>query len=150
MANADILVATNEDIPVLTRLYNEIFRPARDEQFFRRRFMGRHNVLLLLASMDRRPVGFAVGFELKPTIHFSWLAGVVPELSRQGIARQLLEAQHAWATENGYQYVRMECHNAHRAVMHLAIDLGYDIIGLRWDNERTENLIIFEKTLSDG
>ncbi|MCK6457223.1 MAG: GNAT family N-acetyltransferase [Phycisphaerae bacterium] len=150
MANAEILIAGSEDIPILTKLYNEIFRPPRDEQFFRRRFMGRRNILLLLALVDQRPVGYSVGFELKPSVFFAWLAGVLPELRRQGIASQLMEAQHAWAAENGYSYIRIECHNAHRAVIHMAIALNYDIIGLRWDSERSENLIIFERSLTDA
>ncbi len=147
MANADIMIAGTEDIPTLVELYNEVFRPARDEQFFRRRFMGRRNILLLLAHVDGRPVGYSIGFELKPSTFFAWLAGVVPELRRQGIATQLMEAQHSWCAEHGYSYIRIECNNSHRMVMHLAVKLGYDIIGLRHDQERGENLIIFEKNL---
>jgi GNAT superfamily N-acetyltransferase len=149
MANAEIIVAGTEDIPILVNLYNEIFRPAHDEQFFIRRFMGRRNILLLLANIDQRPIGFAVGFELKPSVYYAWLSGVVAEYRRQGIAAQLMEAQHAWAADRHYRYIRMECHNAHRAVLHMAIALGYNIIGLRWDAERQENLIIFEKTLDE-
>lgn len=149
MANAEIVVAGTEELPILASMYNEVFRPPRDEQFFRRRFLGRHNLLFLLAAVERRPVGFAVGFELKPSTFYSWLAGVVPEMRRQGVARQLLEAQHAWAIEHGYTYIRMECHNAQRPVMHLAIALGYDVAGLRWDMDRQVNQIIYEKALSD-
>jgi hypothetical protein len=43
--------------------------------------------------------------------------------------------------------MRLECQNAHRPMLHLAIELGYDIVGLRWDADRGTNLILFEKNL---
>ena len=33
-------------------------------------------------------------------------------------------------------------------VLHLSIALGYDIVGIRWDSQRGDNLIIFEKALN--
>jgi len=35
-------------------------------------------------------------------------------------------------------------------MLHLAIDLGYDIVGMRWDADRAENLVVFEKNLTAG
>jgi hypothetical protein len=43
----------------------------------------------------------------------------------------------------------MECHNAHRPILHMAIKTGFNIVGVRWDPDRAENLIIFEKQLID-
>jgi hypothetical protein len=34
-------------------------------------------------------------------------------------------------------------------MLHLAIELGYDIVGMRWDADRGSNLIIFEKKFDD-
>jgi GNAT superfamily N-acetyltransferase len=147
MANAEIVVVGPGEMPLITDLYNEMFRPARDVEFFRRRYMGRYNGLLLVANVDKRPVGFATGFELKPTVFFAWLMGVHPDFRRLGIASQLHEAQVQWALDHGYQWMRMECHNAHRAILHMAIQTGFNIVGVRWDPDRQENLVIFEKTL---
>jgi hypothetical protein len=58
-----------------------------------------------------------------------------------------MEAAHAWAKQNGYEVMRLECQNAHRPMLHLAIELGYDVVGMRWDADRGTNLIIFEKQL---
>ncbi|HEX7009450.1 MAG TPA: GNAT family N-acetyltransferase [Phycisphaeraceae bacterium] len=147
MANCKIDIVGKQDIPLLTQLYNEVFQPARTEAFFERRFLGRHNELIMLAVVDGRPVGFFVGFELKPDIFFEWLYGVVPAYRRQGIASQLMEAVHAWARDQGYEACRFECHNQHRPMLHLAIANGYDIVGIRWDPSRLANLVIFEKDL---
>jgi GNAT superfamily N-acetyltransferase len=148
MADAIIDLVGEEDLPTISYLYNQIFRPHRDVESFRRRFQGRYNVLMLLARIQDRPVGFFLGFELKPTVYFGWFYGVIPEYRRQGIASQLMDAVHAWARQNDYESVRFECHNQHRPMLHLAIALGYDIVGIRWDPDRGDNLVIFEKVLT--
>ena len=148
MANAKIDVLGLEDIKLVAELYNQVYKPAHDEAFFRRRFRGRYNPLIMIAALDNRPVGFFLGFELKPTAFFSWLYGVLPEYTRLGIASQLCEAAQAWARENQYHIMRMECHNQHRPMLHLAIKQLYDIVGIRWDSDRGDNLVIFEKLLT--
>jgi GNAT superfamily N-acetyltransferase len=149
MADAIIDIVGQEDLPVIVDLYNQIYRPPRDVESFKRRFQGRYNVLRMIARIKDRPVGFFLGFELKPTAFFAWFYGVLPDFRRQGIATQLMEAVHAWAKEEGYESVRLECHNNARAMLHLAITLDYIIAGIRWDPDRGDNLVIFEKTLGD-
>src|SRR5947209_9248973 len=89
MADAIIDLVGPEDLDVICNLYNQIFRPSRDLESFRRRFRGRYNVLMLIARIQDRPVGFFMGFELKPTVFFAWFYGVVPEQRRSGVATQL-------------------------------------------------------------
>jgi len=148
MADAIVEIVGQEDLPVIVELYNQVYRPARDMESFQRRFQGRHNILQMIARVGDRPVGFFLGFELKPTSFFAWFYGVIPEYRRQGIASQLMEAVHEWAAQNDYNSVRLECHNSARPMLHLAIALGYDIAGIRWDPDRGDNLVIFEKTLN--
>ena len=148
MANAKIDIVGASEVPLLADLYGQIFRPTKNAEFFRRRFMGRYNVLTLIASLDERPVGFFAGFELKPTVYFAWLYGVLVEFRRQGIASQLMDAVHVWAVEHDYDAIRLECHNQHRPMLHMTIGQQYDIVGIRWDPDRGDNLVIFEKQLS--
>ena len=148
MATAKIDILGPEDVPLITQMYNRIYRPSRNEDFFKRRFRGRYNILMLLATLDQLPVGFFVGFELKPSVFFAWLYGVDPEFRRQGVATQLMDAVHAWAESHQYAVIRFECHNQHRPMLHLAISQEYDVVGLRWDADREQNLVIFEKVLS--
>jgi GNAT superfamily N-acetyltransferase len=86
---------------------------------------------MLVASRQSEPMGFYIGFELKPTVYFSWFYGVLPNFRRAGIASQLMDAVHAWAAEQGYESIRFECHNQHRPMLHLAIARVYDIVGRR-------------------
>ena len=149
MADAIIDLVGPEDLPIIVQLYNQIFRPSRDLESFRRRFRGRYNILQLIARLDDRPVGFFLGFELKPTVYLGWFYGVLPEVRRQGIASQLMDAVHSWARQNEYESIRFECHNQHRPMLHMGIALEYDIVGIRWDPDRGENLVLFEKVLGN-
>jgi GNAT superfamily N-acetyltransferase len=145
MADVIIDLIAPEDLDVIVQLYNQVFRPPRDEEHFQRRYLGRHNVLQMVARLNQRAVGFALGFELKPRVFFTWFYGVLPSYRRQGIASQLMEAVHSWAKQNDYESIRCECHNQHRSMLHLAISQEYDIVGIRWDPDRGDNLILLQK-----
>ncbi len=148
MADAVIDVVEIDELPMVVDLYNQIFRPQRAIESFQRRYLGRHNVLQMVARVGDKPAGFFLGFELKPDVFFAWFYGVLPEFRRAGIGSQLMDAAQSWAAQNGYESIRLECHNQHRPLLHLAIELGYDIVGIRWDADRGENLVIFEKSLA--
>ena len=149
MADAIIDIVGPDDLPIIADLYNQIYRPAKEADSFRRRFRGRYNILRMIARIQDRPVGFFLGFELKPATFFAWFYGVLPDFRRQGIASQLMDAVHEWAKDHDYESIRLECHNSARSMLHLAIALDYIVAGIRWDPDRGDNLVIFEKTLND-
>jgi len=148
VSDATIEIVGLDELPTIVEMFNQIFRPQRDEELFQRRFRGRYNILQMIARVDDMPVGFFLGFELKPTVFFAWFYGVLPDHRRQGIASQMMDAVHDWAAQHEYNSIRFECHNSHRPMLHLSIALGYDIVGLRWDPDRCDNLVIFEKVLT--
>ncbi len=147
MSEIAIEVAGPEQLPRIVEMFNKIFRPLRTLESFERRFQGRQNPLRLIARQGEEPVGFFLGFELKPDTYFAWFYGVESQVRRMGIGAQLIEVAQKWAAEKGYATIRLECYNQQRPMLHLAIELGYDIVGIRWDASRSANLVIFEKTL---
>ncbi len=147
MANAKIDIVGEADLPLVADLYSQVFKPPHDVEFFKRRFLGRHNTLILIAAVEERRRGFFTGFELKPDVFFAWLVGILPDYRRQGIASQLMDGAAAWAHGQEYESIRFECHNQHRPMLHMAIQHGFDIVGLRQDSDRSANLVIFEKPL---
>jgi GNAT superfamily N-acetyltransferase len=147
VAQADIIIADDKMLPQAVEVYNQVFRPKREIDFFKRRFTGRYNALTLLARLNDRPVGFWIGFELKPGMFYHWLGAVAPDVRRQGVAKQLQEAQQSWARDHGYEYIRCECLNHQREFIHFAIAVGYDIVGIRWDSTHADNLVVFEKSI---
>ena len=147
MANVKVDVVGMGDLPVVADIYRQVFKPARDVGSFQRRFVGRHNPLILIASREAHAVGFYLGFELKPDVFFTWLVGVLPDSRRAGVATQMMDAGEAWAGGQGYERIRFECQNYARPMLHLAIAGGYDVTGIRWDGDLGTNLVIFEKHL---
>lgn len=149
MADAQIEIVDDTALEPAVALYNQVFRPKREVDYLKRRFLGRYNALTLLATVERKPAGFWIGYELKPGMFYHWLGAVVPDRRRQGVARQLLDAQRSWAKEHGYEYIRCECMNHQREFVQFAVATGFDIVGLRWDSTHADNLIVFEKNLLD-
>jgi GNAT superfamily N-acetyltransferase len=150
MADVIIDIIAPDDLSVVVQLYNQIFRPSRDEEHFQRRYLGRHNIVQMVARLEERAVGFVLGFELKPRVFYTWFYGVLGPHRRSGIASQLMEALHSWCRQNDYEAIRAECFNRQRAMLHLAINQEYDIIGIRWDHDHNDNLILLQKMLVAG
>jgi GNAT superfamily N-acetyltransferase len=150
MADVIIDVLAPDDLSMIVQLYNQIFRPPRDEDHFQRRYLGRHNVLQMVARLNERAVGFVLGFELKPRVFFTWFYGVLGSHRNQGVGSQLMEALHSWAKQNDYESVRCECFNRQRAMLHLALKQDYDIVGIRWEPDHGDNLILLQKMFVSG
>ncbi len=147
MATAKIEIVGPAEYGLVCGMYNQVARPAIDESYFHRRLQYRHNVLMMVAEMEGKPVGFSCGYELRPTTYYGWLYAVLPDARRLGIATQLMAAEHEWAREQGYEMARFETYNQHRPMLLLAIRSGYEIVGVRHDAGTGNNLVIFEKHL---
>lgn len=149
MADAIIDRINPADLGLIAHLYNSVFRPALSEDDLKRRLRGRHNVLVQVARIGNEAVGFSIGMELRPDVHFVWTCGVAPEMRRCGIATQLMLSAEDWARTEGYKVIRFECDNNVRPFLHFGIANDYDIVGIRWDTERMHNVVIFEKQLAE-
>jgi len=148
MADAVIDRIDPNDSTTIAHLYNQVFKPERDEAFFVRRLSNRNSPLVLVARIKNEAVGFFVGMELRPGVYFSWVTGVFPDARRMGIATQLMCAAADWAKAEGYRTIRFECTNQHRPMLHFGIEQDYNIVGIRFDGETNENMIIFERPLA--
>ena len=148
MADVIVDLIAPDDLAEIVPLYNQVFRPARDQEHFTRRYLGRQNIVQLVARSQDRPVGFLLGFEMKPRVFFLWFLGVLSSHRRQGVASQLLDALHDWCRQNDYEAIRGECFNGQRPMLHLGMEFEYDIIGIRWDADHGDNLILLQKTLA--
>ncbi len=147
---ADVIVdqLAPEDVSTVAQLYNQVFRPQVAEDDLARRYLGRHNVVQMVARLGGKPVGFLIGFEEKPDIFALWFLGVLSANRRQGVASQLVEALESWAKENGYEALCCECFNQQRPMMQYLIQAGYDVSGVRYDTSHGENLVLWQKSLA--
>ena len=60
MADAIVEIVGQDDLPTIVDLYNRIYRPVRDIAAFRRRFLGRHNVLQMIEAQRTLLVGIQI------------------------------------------------------------------------------------------
>jgi GNAT superfamily N-acetyltransferase len=88
------------------------------------------DVSLVLARDGAALVGFKLGFAVELRRYHSWLGGVRADHRRQGIALGLMEAQHAWARERGYQDVDTGTVPDNVAMISLNLRQGFRIIGM--------------------
>ncbi|ULH15606.1 GNAT family N-acetyltransferase [Deinococcus sp. KNUC1210] len=86
-------------------------------------------LMLLTAWIGTDLRGFKMGYRRSEKHFYSWLGGVLPEARGHGIARRLMDAQHAWATEQGYTTVSTETFNRYRPMLLLNIQSGFDVVG---------------------
>ncbi len=149
MNDLRIDVIDPKDTELIAHLHNTMFRPERAPDSFQRRFQGRAKILCLVASVKNDAVGFYIGFELKPSVHFGWLVGVAADARRMGIAGRLMHKAQRWARDEGYISLRFECNNTHRPMLHFGISENYSIVGIRWDPDTAQNIIIFERLLDN-
>ena len=70
-------------------------------------------------------VGFKIGYGISPTRYYSWLGGVDPEHRRPGIARRMMEAQHAWVQESRYQSIETNLIQDNSAMLALNLQGGF-------------------------
>jgi GNAT superfamily N-acetyltransferase len=116
-------------------VYVACFRETLPDDFISR-VDERTESMLQLALVDGAVIGYKLGYRRNPEVFYSWLGGVSPEYRRRGIARELLQRQHAWCRSQGYRRVRTDTTNAFKDMLLLNIRAGFDVIGTYHDAER--------------
>ncbi|GAB4495987.1 MAG: GNAT family N-acetyltransferase [Saprospiraceae bacterium] len=125
-------------------LYREIFGDV-DEAKFRHR-MNAERLLTLVIRQNNSLAGYKIGYPLDSEVFYSWLGAVSPPFRQRGIARLLMERQHAWCKENGFQTVRTKTYNRWKNMLILNLQCGFDIVGLA-KKEDGRLQIVLEKRL---
>ncbi|NHZ85754.1 MAG: GNAT family N-acetyltransferase, partial [Planctomycetia bacterium] len=87
--------------------------------------------LILTAYLNKRPVGFKIGYATPTKRNFySWMGGVLPEYRRLGIAAKLFEFQEQWIITTGFQRILIKTRNKHNAMIKLLLKQGFHQIGI--------------------
>jgi GNAT superfamily N-acetyltransferase len=102
---------------------------------------------VLIAEEDGDPVGFRAGRRHSADTFAVWLAGVLPEYRRQGIAGALYRRQKDWLKTQGYRFLRTHVRNSNRAMLKILVDKGYQIVDVVRYGDLGRNKIILVKNL---
>ena len=128
-------------------LEQRIFDEPYSVEKIRRELTTKHNLVALVAYEGELPCGFKVGYELATEVFFSWIGGVVAECRRKGIAGQLMDEQHSIVRRMGYKSVRTHTENRFRSMLLLNIKSGFDVVGIRNENNPPRSIILLQKDL---
>ena len=128
----------------VVNLYNKIFDVTSDDLM--NKVQQKSNVMFHLAIADDKVIGFKIGYELNEKKFYSWLGGVDPNYRKHGIASKLIEQQHQYLREHGYEVVQTKTMNRWRGMLLLNIKSGFDVIETYTDNKGLHKIVL-EKTL---
>jgi ribosomal protein S18 acetylase RimI-like enzyme len=127
----------------MTKLHASIFI---DSDNWIEKIESKPNLLFIIALDGVKVVGYKVGYALNDDKFYSWMGGVDATYRNSGIASMLMEKQHQYIKENGFQVVQTKTMNKWRSMLILNIKSGFDVIGTYTD-DKGETKIILEKKL---
>jgi GNAT superfamily N-acetyltransferase len=114
-----------EDLHEIAALSDGVLRPLSSADL-RQRLDETSAVTIATARIDEGPLlGFKIGFALDTSTYYSWLGMVAPAWRGCGIARQLLESQHAWAKARGYQQIETRTLTSFPEMLALNLKMGF-------------------------
>lgn len=91
--------------------------------------------LLLVASLENRPIGFKLGYVIPGTLTwFSWLGGIHPDFRQRGIAQQLLNQQEKHAETLGLDKIYFTTFDQFAAMINLGQKNDYHLIRSEFDD----------------
>jgi len=123
------------------------FSDTLNEARLKARLQGkRHSILLAIAGDS--PVAFKMGYARTDKEFYSWLGGVIPTYRNLGIASTLRIRQEQWATEQGFQQLKVKSMNRFPAMLKLLISAGYAVEGYDDRGDPDSSKILFVKSLS--
>lgn len=132
-----------ERLGVIHRLNTTIFDEERIINTFERT-----DLLMLLALLDDEPVGFKVGYRLRPGTFYSAKGGVLPPCRRQGIARALLHVMMDCVRDWGYQTFAYDTFpNRHPGMTILGLSEGFRVAKAGYNPQYDDYRLRFEKEL---
>ncbi len=136
---------TDEHIKLIAPLMQICFG-SWDAKGFYSKFQNHNKYNLQLVSIEKKLVGFKLGYELDKDCFYSWLGAVLPDYQRLGLASELMRLQHEWCTSKHYLKVQTKTQNHFKAMLLLNIKSGFNILGT-YLSENNKLKILLEKNL---
>ena len=131
-------------VPVIRKINVEIF----DETRIINR-LDRDDLIMLLAYLKEKPIGFKVGYAENSSVFYSAKGGVLPPYRRRGIARWLLYEMMDRAREKDYAYFAFDTlPNLHHGMTVLGLSEGFEVVGASFSEQFEDYILRFEKSLT--
>lgn len=106
------------------------------------------HLLMLLAEVDDRPVGFKIGYRESRYVYYSAKGGVLPAYRRTGVARALMAAMIDRIRPFGYRRFAFDTFpNRHPGMTVLALMDGFQVVQADYNHTYRDYRIRFEKRI---
>ncbi len=102
-------------------------------------------VVIAYAESEGEIVGFKVGYELKPTLFYTWVGGVLPEFCSRGIATKMISDQLEFCKAKGFNMIKTISDNRNKEAMILNLRAGYDFCETKVDEEGILRVVMEKK-----
>ena len=139
-------IPNSEILDGIVQLHKTIFHTADN---LVSKMESKPQLLVITAMVDQKVIGYKIGYEKEENIFYSWLGGVDSHYRNLRVASTLLEMQHHYLKQNGYDIVQTKTMNRWRSMLLLNIKNGFDIIDTYID-EKGLHKIVLEKKLSNN
>lgn len=130
---------------LLEPLYQQIFG-ITDFTKFRNRLENKTDFAAVIAWDDTKIIGFKLGYRYSQTTFYSWLGGILPFYRGQGVGQRLMEMQHQYCKQEGYQKIQTKTMNQWKKMLILNLQNGFDITQTYTDSQGILKIIL-EKNL---
>jgi GNAT superfamily N-acetyltransferase len=129
---------------------SEFLSPMFDDDWsdYAAKLSGRRSLSAFVALTETNQIiGLKMGYERNRGVYNSWIGGVAPGFRGQGLARQLMLAQHEWAKTAGFRGIETATRQHNRAMGIVNFQGGFVVAGLDVV-PGVETKVIFYKDLS--
>ncbi len=110
----------------------------------------REDLLMLLAFLEDRPVGFKIGYRENRFVFYSAKGGVLPEFRRRGLARRMLHVMMDEARARGYlRFAYDTFPNKDQGMTILGLNEGFRVIKADFNKTYKDWRLRLEMRLSD-
>jgi GNAT superfamily N-acetyltransferase len=108
----------------------------------------RDDLMMLLAYVDEKPVGFKIGYRESRFVFYSAKGGVMPEVRRMGVARRMLYYMMSRARQKGYVRFSYDTFpNRNPGMTVLGLKEGFRVVKADFNSVYKDYRLRFEKKL---
>lgn len=116
------------------------------KEYFETRYKDK-DTLIIAASIDDKPAGYLVGYNVSESEFYCWMVGVSPVFRRKGVLKALMDYQENWAKKRGYTKITIKTGNNLRAMLAYLVAYGFNFTGVIQRPAVGDNRILLEKRI---
>jgi ribosomal protein S18 acetylase RimI-like enzyme len=138
---------TIEKAIAVHRTIVEFDDPNAPEEYFKSGY-GDDEKLILVAYLKNQAVGYIIAHDkYKDGSIYCWMAGVDPRFRKRGILKALMSYLSDWASDHGYQKIKIKTRNNKRAMLSYLIKYGFNFTEVQSQPNILDNRIEAEINL---